>query len=116
MAIAGSDKLLSSAMKRVDNAVYQTIADYVNGTFSSGTVLYDLAVDGVGLAPFHETDASIPQEVKDELDAVKQGIIDGAINIDDSCAPPPSTTCGLLPSQSTRQSMVGNGRRGQQLP
>lgn len=84
-SVDGADRLLSSAMKHVDNAVYQTIEDYVNGEFTSGTVIYDLAADGVGLAPFHETESSIPQEVKDELNAVKQGIIDGNINIDTPC-------------------------------
>lgn len=81
-SVAGSGKLLSSAMKRVDNAVYQTIADFVNGTFSSGTTLYELATNGVGLAPFHETDGSISQEIKDKLETVRQGIIDGMVNID----------------------------------
>ena len=88
--VTGSDKILSSAMKRVDSVVYQTIADFVNEAFTSGTVFYDLAMDGVGLAPFHETDGSISQEFKDNIEAVKQGIIDGTVNIDDPCAPPPT--------------------------
>ncbi len=86
--VTGFDKILSSAMKRVDSAVYQTIADFVNGEFTSGTVVYDLATDGVGLAPFHETDGSIPQDVKDNLEEVRQGIVNGTINTDYSCAPP----------------------------
>ena len=36
---------------------------------------------GVGLAPYHEADSSIPQDVKDQVDAVKQGIINGEINV-----------------------------------
>ena len=89
-SILGSDKLLSSAMKRVDNAVYQTIDDYVNGEFSSGTVIYDLNTDGVGLAPFHDAESSIPQEVKDNLDGVIQGIANGVIDIDNSCSQAPN--------------------------
>lgn len=83
--VAGSDRLLTSAMKRIDNAVYDTIADEVNGTFTPGTALYDLAVDGVGLAPFHETDHSIPQSVRDALDAVKAGILSGSIDVWEPC-------------------------------
>jgi basic membrane lipoprotein Med (substrate-binding protein (PBP1-ABC) superfamily) len=84
-AVAGSDKLLSSAVKRVDNAVFATISDVVAGTFTGGEVLYGLAVDAVGLAPFHEADASVPQGVRDQLDSVKQGIIGGTIDIFSSC-------------------------------
>ena len=61
-SVAGSDRLLSSAMKRLDNAVFDTIGDVISGTFTSGTVLYTVAEDGVGLAPFHETDPLIPHE------------------------------------------------------
>jgi arabinogalactan oligomer/maltooligosaccharide transport system substrate-binding protein len=79
-SVPGSDKLLTSVMKRIDNAVYDTIADEVGGAFSSGTVTYDLAVDGVGLAPYHEADPSIPQAVKDAVEEVRLGILDGSID------------------------------------
>jgi basic membrane lipoprotein Med (substrate-binding protein (PBP1-ABC) superfamily) len=83
--VPGSDMLLSSALKRIDNAVYTTIAEVVDGTFISGTVRYDLAVDGVGLAPFHEADPSVPQNVRNALDQASQGIIDGSIDVNDPC-------------------------------
>ncbi len=83
--VSGSNKLLSSAMKRLDNAVFDTIADVVSDTFTSGTVLYDLAVDGVGLAPFHEADPFVPQSVRDALGTVKQGIIRGIIDPNGLC-------------------------------
>lgn len=83
--VPGSEKLLTSAMKRVDNAVYDTIADAAGDAFTAGTVLYDLAVDGVGLAPFHEADAAVPQPVRDALEAVRQGIVDGSVDVWASC-------------------------------
>ena len=36
---------------------------------------------GVGLAPFHDLDASVPAELKLELDQVKAGIISGEISV-----------------------------------
>jgi hypothetical protein len=66
-AVAGSRYLLSSATKLVDNAVYATVADYLAGSFTAGTKLYDLSNDGVGLAPFHEADSDVPQAVRDAL-------------------------------------------------
>jgi len=84
-AVPGSNKLLTSAMKRVDNAVFDTIADVVSGTFTSGTVVYDLAADGVGLAPFHETDPFIPQTARDELARVRQSIISNTLDVNGPC-------------------------------
>jgi basic membrane protein A and related proteins len=73
--VEGANYLLSSAMKRVDNAVYMTISDVVAGNFTSGPVTYDLETDGVGLAPFHETDAAVPLETKTWLNWISQAII-----------------------------------------
>ncbi len=83
--VPGSDKLLSSAMKRLDNAVYHTIADVISGTVTSGTYTYDLAEDGVGLAPFHEADPAVPDSVRGKLAQVEQGLIDGVINTNGPC-------------------------------
>jgi len=83
--ISGADKLLSSAMKQFDMGVYQTISETVYGAFSSGVVRYGLAVDGVGLAPFHGTEPSVPQSVKDALDATRAGIISGAVDTSEDC-------------------------------
>jgi basic membrane protein A len=83
--VDGSDKLLSSAMKNTDIAVFSTISDVDSGNFISGTLLYDLALQGVDLAPFHEADPYIPQSVKDTLHTVKQAIISGTIDINDDC-------------------------------
>ncbi len=90
-AVDGSDKLLTSAMKRLDNAVYLTVQDYLNEMFTSGTVRYGLVASGVGLAPFHETDEAIPQSAKDALYAAEAGILDGTLDIWNSCReePPP---------------------------
>jgi basic membrane lipoprotein Med (substrate-binding protein (PBP1-ABC) superfamily) len=73
--VPGANYLLSSAMKRLDNAVFATISDLVAGQFTSGAILYDLETGGVGLAPFHETDSAIPLETKAWLDWISRAII-----------------------------------------
>jgi basic membrane protein A len=83
--VSGSDKLLTSVIKGADNGVYNTIADVVAGTFTSGTVIYDLAEGGVGLAPFHEADPFVPASVRDALDITEQGIISGTIDVYAPC-------------------------------
>jgi len=66
-SVAGAKKLLSSAMKRVDVAVYSAIKNAAMDTWAGGNVLFEAKNDGVGLAPFHDTESAIPQAVKDKL-------------------------------------------------
>ncbi len=70
---------LTSILKNMDVAVYDAIQAVVDGTFQGGVYLGTLANDGVGLAPFHDFDAQIPKELKDELDQLRQDIIAGKV-------------------------------------
>jgi basic membrane protein A len=73
---------LSSVQKKVDVAVFKTIQDVVDGTFTGGTVTYTLADGGVDLAPFHDFDSQVPQALKDELTQLRADIISGAVTVD----------------------------------
>ncbi|MGQ9674992.1 MAG: BMP family lipoprotein [Chloroflexota bacterium] len=73
------DVLISSAMKRVDVAVYTAIKSAVEGKFKGGTMLFTAANDGVGLAPFHDLDSKVPAEVKAKLNEIAKGLKDGSI-------------------------------------
>jgi basic membrane protein A len=79
-AVAGSDRLLSSATKRVDVAVYTAVKDAYQGTFEGGTRVFGAANDGVGLAPFHETEDAVPQEVKDRLRGIFSMLAAGTLD------------------------------------
>jgi basic membrane protein A len=73
------EHILTSAMKRVDQAVFATIEAVVNGEFTGGGVtVFGLAEDGVGLG---EISPVVPQEMRDQVDEVRQQIIDGEIEI-----------------------------------
>ncbi len=77
----GSEFIISSAMKRVDQGVYDMVAMLAEGDTSNfpggGVFLMDAAMNGVGLAPPHESD--IPQSVWDKVDAVNAVLIAGDI-------------------------------------
>lgn len=75
----GANKLLSSAIKRVDNAVFQSIKAAQDGSFKGGTQLNNAANQGVGLAPFHDAENEIPADVKTKLDEILKGLSDGSI-------------------------------------
>ena len=75
------DVLLTSVMKGMDVAVQQAITDSVDDNYSSEPFVGTLENEGVGLAPFHELDGEIPQELKDRLEELKQQIMDGEIQV-----------------------------------
>ena len=70
---------LTSVMKNMDVAVNDVIQAGADDSFEGGTNLGTLENDGVGIAPFHEFDDEVPQEVKDRVDELRQMIIDGEI-------------------------------------
>jgi basic membrane protein A len=71
------DNVLTSMMKRVDVAVFDTIKEAKEGTFNPGLHVFGLKEDGVGLSP--TTDKNTPQDVIDQVNALGQQIIDGKI-------------------------------------
>jgi basic membrane protein A len=75
----GSDKIISSAMKRVDQAVFLTIKDVVDGKFTNGVSVYNAANGGIGLASFNKADGAIPAEVKAKMEEILKGLSDGSI-------------------------------------
>jgi basic membrane protein A len=78
-AAPGADKIISSAMKRVDQAVFLTIKDVVDGKFTNGVAVYDASNGGIGLASYNKADAAIPADVKAKMDEILKGLADGSI-------------------------------------
>jgi len=73
--------ILTSVVKRVDNAVFQTIEAARNGNFKAGVQEFGLEDGGISLAPFGRFDKDVPQNVKDEVDQAREGIINGDIKV-----------------------------------
>jgi basic membrane protein A and related proteins len=83
--VEGSERLLTSAMKHLDKAVFFTIQDVISDTFTNGTVTYGVAEDGVGLASFHEAEPAIPQTALNDLARFEFMLRNGKIDIDGPC-------------------------------
>ena len=75
------DLFLTSILKKMDNAVFATVTAAADGEFEGGLYVGTLENDGVGLAPFHEFEEEIPQEVKDRLEELREQIIAGEIEV-----------------------------------
>jgi basic membrane protein A len=66
--------LVSSAMKLITPGVTDLVTTSYNGEFPGGNY-----VGEVGLAPYHDFEDEIPQEVKDRLDEIDAGLQSGEI-------------------------------------
>ena len=74
------DNVITSAMKRVDNAIYAVSKDMKDGKFAGGTtVSYGLAEGGVDIAP--TSDKHVPKDVLDQVQQLKDKIIKGEIKV-----------------------------------
>ena len=78
---ANQDVYLTSVLKNMDVTTFNAIQAVVDGSFEGGVTVGTLANGGVGLAPFHSFDGTVPQELKDQLETLKSGIIDGSVSV-----------------------------------
>jgi basic membrane protein A and related proteins len=67
--------ILTSMLKQVDVAVFETIKAVADGDTKGGVITFDLKSDGVGYA----TSGGFVDDIKDKLDAYKADIISGKI-------------------------------------
>jgi basic membrane protein A and related proteins len=69
-----ASKILSSAIKRITDGVYDVLKAAQGGTAKGGDIL-----GPTGLAPFHDTDKAVPQALKDAIAKVEAGLKNGEI-------------------------------------
>jgi basic membrane protein A and related proteins len=76
--------VLTSMVKRVDNAVYDIVKDVVNRKFTPGLHVFGLDKDGVGYAMDENNKDIVTQEAIDAAEAAKKKIISGEIKVTDA--------------------------------
>jgi basic membrane protein A len=72
------DHILTSALKRVDNAVYDLSIQALSGKSGGGTKIYNLKNEGVDYAT---TGDHIPADIIKEVEAIKADIIAGKLKV-----------------------------------
>ena len=83
------DILITSCVKRPDNAVYAMVESLVRGTFEGSTeYVATIGNNGVGLAPYHDFEDAIPDELKKEVKTIQTEIAGGMIHTGWSAALP----------------------------
>ncbi|WP_273652031.1 BMP family lipoprotein [Cellulomonas fimi] len=78
--------ILTSVMKQIQTAVFETIKSSVDGEFSSDPYVGTLENGGVDIAPFHDWESKVPAELASKIDELRQQIIDGDLVVDSPSA------------------------------
>lgn len=78
--------VLTSMVKRVDNAVYQIIEDKLAGKFEGGIHVYGLDNDGVAYSVDEHNRHLIPPAVIEEVERARSDIMAGRIQVTDAMA------------------------------
>jgi basic membrane protein A len=76
-------RVLTSMLKRVDVAVYNTFMDAKNGKWTPGVTRYGLAQDGVGYAMDDNNKALVSDAMKTRVDAAAAAIKAGSLQVHD---------------------------------
>src|ERR1700704_3276200 len=75
--------VLTSMVKRVDNAVYSIVEDVVNGKFQAGFHVYGLDKEGVGYVIDANNKDLVTPEIIQQVEEAKKKIINGEIKVTD---------------------------------
>jgi basic membrane protein A and related proteins len=79
--------VLTSVMKEIGPAVFDTISEAVDDNFSSDPYVGTLENEGLGLAPFHDFESKVSADVVTKLDELKASIISGDIVVESDASP-----------------------------
>ena len=77
------DNVLTSAMKRVDNAIFDMVKKLTKGEFKGGeTIVYNLSNNGVSIAP--TSGKHVPKSILDEVNGLIEQVKAGKIVVPDT--------------------------------
>jgi basic membrane protein A len=81
-ALVPDAPILTSMLKRVDNAVYQAIEAAVNGEFPAGEVTtYGLEEEGIDIAEYGRFADVVPEEVNTAVEEARTAITGGEVEV-----------------------------------
>src|SRR5215212_4757093 len=71
------DFVMTSALKKIDEAVFTTVKEVQDGSFKAGTdTIFDAKSDGVGFGKTNAAGGKYKDQVSEQLDKIKAGEID----------------------------------------
>ncbi|MDO5700927.1 MAG: BMP family ABC transporter substrate-binding protein [Bowdeniella nasicola] len=73
--------IMTSVVKEIGQAVFDTIKAAGEGNYTSEAYVGTLENEGVALAPFHDFESEVPEELQAKIDALAKMIISGEIEV-----------------------------------
>lgn len=83
-----SSIVLTSVLKEIGQAVYETVSDAARGEFDPTPYVGTLENAGVGLAPFHDLESMVPADVVTRVEELREAIVVGDLVVESVSAPP----------------------------
>jgi basic membrane protein A len=80
--------ILTSVVKLIGNAVFETISTAVEGEFDPAPYVGTLENGGVDLAPYHDFEDAVPDELKTEIEDLREQIVSGELVVESVSATP----------------------------
>ncbi len=75
------DFVLTSILKNMDVSTYEAVMSSASGEFDANAYVGTLDNGGVGIAPLHNFEGKVDAALVEEVDALKQEIIDGKVTV-----------------------------------
>ncbi|QCB95404.1 BMP family ABC transporter substrate-binding protein [Cellulomonas shaoxiangyii] len=79
--------ILTSVMKEIGQAVFDSIQQASEGEFTNEPYVGTLENEGVGIAPFHDFEDAVPQDVKDRVEELQSQIVSGDLVVESPNTP-----------------------------
>ncbi len=79
---SSAEVIFTSVMKQISAAVFDTVQSVVDDNWTSEAYVGTLANGGVGIAPWHDWADKVPADLDAEIEALREGIIDGSIVVE----------------------------------
>ncbi|MCU1424917.1 MAG: family transporter substrate-binding protein [Microbacteriaceae bacterium] len=79
--------LLTSVLKNTQDAVVDIVGNDLDGDFDNAPFVGTLENGGVDIAPFHDLESLVPAELSAELDALRESIVSGEIEVTSPSSP-----------------------------
>jgi basic membrane protein A len=80
--------IMTSVIKQIGTAVFDTISSAVDGDFSSDPYVGTLENGGVDLAPLHDFESQVPAELVTAVDGLRDQIVAGELVVESPSATP----------------------------
>ncbi|GGG42635.1 BMP family ABC transporter substrate-binding protein [Kocuria dechangensis] len=83
----GKEYQLTSVLKQMSTSVQDVVETAAAGEFDSTPYVGTLENDGVGIAPFHDQEEAVGEELAGEVEQLRQEIIDGTVVVESENSP-----------------------------